>query len=124
MFAAPKSNRRRTRRCNIMWPATIVQGKATWVCTILDVSQMGAKIEAPGAKMSRGGFSLQCERFGELQGSVIWASGEMAGLRFSLPPTEIMKLLSPHVPGLGRREFTAPPRDPSVPLFGRKVRAA
>jgi hypothetical protein len=107
MFSSIRT--RRPRRWPIQWPATIVQDSATWMCTILDVSQFGVKVLAPDAVLRRTRLSLRCDRFGALDGVIVWSNGNMAGVRFSLPPTEIIRILESHMPGLGRREIIASP---------------
>jgi hypothetical protein len=87
------------------------------------VSQFSVKVLAPDAVLRQTRLSLQCDRFGELDGVVVWSNGNMAGVRFSLPPTETIRILEPHLPGLGRREIIPSPSSvSSTPLFGRKAR--
>lgn len=127
MFEATRPNRRRSRRCSIMWPATIDDGKRSKPCTITDLSERGARLEMPSAVMPRSRVRLLCERFGELHGVVVWCKGSTAGLRFSLPTADVMRLLMPLVPGMGRRQPPTPDTAATARdrfSFGRKVRAA
>lgn len=130
MFEAARVNRRRTRRCNIMWPATIDEGGRDRTCTITDLSERGARLELPSPVRPHSRVKLLCERFGELHGVVVWCKGTAAGIRFNLPAADIARLLTPLVPGMGRRH----PAPPALPVpamdygerhgFGRKARAA
>ena len=127
MFEAARINRRRTRRCNIMWPATIDEGGRDHPCTITDLSEKGARLTLHGALPSRARVKLLCDRFGELQGVVIWCKGTQVGLRFNLPAADIARLLTPLVPGMGRRQSAVPgPATDSEKRhgFGRKARVA
>jgi len=125
MREATRLNRRRTRRCRILWPATIEFGSQSKPCTIADLSEKGARLDLPGPIPSGSRARLLCERFGELHGVVVWCKGAAAGLRFNLPAADIMRLLTPIVPGMGRRQPTMPePMDEERRLFGRKARAA
>ncbi|MGH7004184.1 MAG: PilZ domain-containing protein [Alphaproteobacteria bacterium] len=123
MFGGMPINRRRSRRCSIMWPATIENGAQTTPCTILDLSDKGARVEVSGTLPPRSRVNLQCERFGDLHGVVIWSRGTTVGVRFNLPAADIVRLLTPLVPGLGRRMPAPDPPDEDRQFFGRKSRA-
>ena len=125
MYATMRLNKRRARRCNILWAAAIVQGDVTKPCTITDLSETGARLDLIGPIPRGSRVKLMCENFGELHGVVAWCNGLAAGMRFNLSPAEIARLLTPIVPGMGRRQ----PALPSAPVperraFGRKARAA
>lgn len=130
MFEAARINRRRKRRCNIMWPASIHEGGRDRPCTITDLSEKGARLDLPSPLRPHSRVKLLCERFGELHGVVVWCKGTAAGIRFNLPAADIARLLTPLVPGMGRRH----PAPPALPVpamdygerhgFGRKTRVA
>jgi hypothetical protein len=87
-----------------MWPATLVCEGQEYPCTILDLSEFGARVEARGLRYGPSLVKLQSERFGCLEGRVQWARGSAAGLRFECAPEAVLQVLKPIVPGLGRRE--------------------
>ena len=125
MIVATRLNRRRVRRCRILWPATVEFGERSRLCTITDLSERGARLDLPGMIPIGGRIRLLCERFGELHGVVIWCKDAMAGLRFSLPADDVRRLLMPIVPGMGRRELAMPAAEFAARFtFGRKSRAA
>jgi hypothetical protein len=121
-----RPDRRHVRRWNVMWPATLVCEGKEYPCTILDLSEFGARIEARGIAYGPSLVKLQSERFGSIDGRVQWARGTAAGLRFEYAPEAVFQVLKPIVPGLGRREKTAraPAPTPSFRAgFGRLPRA-
>lgn len=125
MYQPIKPNHRRARRCNILWAAAVAHGDVTKPCTITDLSETGARLDLIGPIPKGTRIKLICERFGELHGVVMWCNGLTAGLRFNLGTAEVARLLSPIVPGMGRRQTAIPPHAiPARPLFGRKARAA
>ena len=108
-----------------MWPATLVCEGEEYPCTILDLSEFGARIEARGIAFGPSLVKLQSERFGSIEGRVQWARGTAARLRFEYAPQAVFQVLKPIVPGLGRREKTvsAPAPTPSFRAgFGRLPR--
>jgi len=113
-----------------MWPATVDDGARVRLCTIADLSEKGARLELSGPVPPQSRVKLLCERFGELQGVVVWCRGNVAGMRFNLPAADIARLLTPLVPGMGRRH-PAQPAPPGTAMadgehhgFGRKSRVA
>jgi len=117
--------RRRARRCNIRWVAAIVHQDVTKPCTITDLSETGARLELIGPVATGARIKLMCERFGELYGTVMWCNGLSAGMRFNLGAAEIARLLTPLVPGMGRRQTALHQIPvPARQYFGRKARAA
>ncbi len=119
-----RPDRRCVRRWNVMWPAILVIEGHEYPCTIMDLSEFGARIEVKGLHHEPSLATLQSERFGHLEGCVQWARGVEAGLRFAAAPEAVMQLLKPVVPGMGRRE-KAVPTPPPVPQrrsIGRIIR--
>ena len=104
MDKAARANWRRSRRWHVMWPALIVGGDERFPCTILDISESGARVESIWGPLPKLPLKLQCERFGTLNGRLSWARGKTAGLCFDLSPAEVVKLLKPLVPGLDRKD--------------------
>jgi hypothetical protein len=115
-YEKSRPDRRCTRRWNVIWPANIVVGDQEYSCTILDLSECGAKVESsaqlPGFSLVR----LASDRFGCLEGQIRWTRGLDAGLRFEAAPAEVMARLKSVVPGMGRRDQAAivPPPAPEA----------
>lgn len=107
-----------------MWPATLVVEGHEYPCTILDLSEVGARIEARGLPYGPSLAKLRSQRFGELECRVQWARGVEAGLRFEAAPEFVTHALKPVVPGLGRPErvVVAPSPIPARRSFGRLAR--
>ena len=91
-----------------MWPATIIApDQYQYQCTILDISEGGARVESGFSPIPKMRMNLQCYRFGTLAGEVVWTRGKMAGIRFDAIPAEALLLLKSIVPGLGRQRKAA-----------------
>ena len=120
-----RPDRRSARRWNVMWPATLTIEGRSYACTILDLSESGARIEARGVLFGPSLAKLECERFGCLEARIQWARGAEAGLRFEAEPAAIVQRLKPVVPGMGRREKALAAQPPVLAQrsFGRLVRA-
>lgn len=102
-FAKPRPDRRRVRRWNVLWPATLkIEGRA-YPCTIMDLSELGARVEAPGIRYAPIRAELNSQHFGSLAGYFRWAQGRHAGLQFEAAAEAVLQVLKPLVPGLGRR---------------------
>ena len=125
MLGGPIVNRRRMRRSNIMWPAALSDGTQNLPCTIVDVSDKGARLEMPYPVAARARVTIQCAQFGSLDGVVMWRRGSAVGVRFNLAGDEILRILAPLVPGIGRRVPAIPAPDTTPPpareAFGRKA---
>jgi hypothetical protein len=125
MYDTMRLNHRRARRWNIRWDALIAAGDITKPCVVTDLSETGARLELIGQVAKGTRIKVTCERFGELHGTVMWCRGLTAGIRFNLAAAEIARILTPIVPGMGRR-----PAGASAPTvvprfsFGKKARAA
>lgn len=102
-YPKPRPDRRCVRRWNVLWPASVTIEGRDYPCTILDLSEFGARIEAHGVPFGPVLATLQSERFGSLDGRIHWSRGVRAGLSFVATPEAVMQLLKPLVPGLGRR---------------------
>ena len=125
MYESTRLNHRRARRWNIRWDSLIETGDQTKPCVITDLSDTGARLELIGQVTKGARIKLTCDRFGELHGVVMWCRGLTAGIRFNLGAAEIARILTPIVPGMGRRTPVAPSSN-VIPRFsfGKKVRAA
>lgn len=122
-LAKSGSERRSMRRWTVMLPATLTIEGRDHPCTILDLSESGARILARGLQFGPSLAELQSERFGCLAARILWARGAEAGLRFEAAAEEVMKVLRPFVPGLGRREkASAPQASGPRRSFGRMIR--
>ena len=107
------------RRWNVMWPAILIVEGRGFDCTILDLSQTGARIDVYGLRCGPVRASLQCERFGTLDAHLKWVRAGKAGLRFERSPAEVVDLLKTVVPGMGRRETPRSARS-TRSTFGRR----
>lgn len=122
----PRPDRRRARRWNVMWPATLTIEGRDYPCTILDLSESGARIQARGLQFGPSLAELQADRFGCLAARIQWARGAEAGLRFEAAPEDVVRTLRPLVPGMGRRAKVQVTPEPVAARrsFGRLVRDA
>lgn len=125
-FPKPRPDRRSVRRWNVMWPATLTIEGRDHPCTILDLSEFGARIEARGIQFGPSLAELQAECFGSLDARIQWARGAEAGLRFEAAPEAVMNILRPLVPGMGRRTKAIVTPEPVAARrsFARLVRDA
>ena len=128
-YEKSRPDRRCARRWNVMWPATLVVDDQEFDCTILDLSEHGARIESRARLSGPSLAKLESDRFGSLEGRVRWTRGRGAGLRFEALPETVLRQLKPVVPGLGRRTQSSvePASAPGAPgprrrLFGRRLR--
>ena len=125
MVVITRPKRRRSRRWHVTWPAVVAYGDQQYPCTILDISEWGARIESLFSPLLRMPMRLQCDKFGSLVGELIWTRGKMAGMRFHISPAEVVRLLKPAVPWLDRRGQAAlltEGRRAPRPCFGRMPR--
>jgi hypothetical protein len=128
-YEKSRPDRRCARRWNVIWPANLVVEGQEYACTILDLSEFGARIESNARLSGPALAKLESDRFGSLEGRIRWTRGRGAGLRFEAAPEAVMELRKPIVPGLGRREQAAvvpePPPMSSRPRcgFGRLLRS-
>lgn len=126
MVANDRSNRRRARRWNVMWPAVLAHDDREYPCTILDLSESGMKVELLRGPLARPPDQLRHERLGTLGIRMAWVRGRLAGFRFEATAAEIARLLKPLVPGFDRRDqalrMQEARRTPRA-SFGRKTNA-
>jgi hypothetical protein len=113
-----RPDRRIRRRWNVMWPAILEVAGRGYSCTILDLSESGAKLDCYGLRFESGLVTLKSERFGGLEAKLQWVRHGQAGIRFQLAPAEIVEILKPVVPGMGRRGVARSTR-PQRASFGR-----
>jgi hypothetical protein len=124
MVANDRSNRRRARRWNVMWPATLAHDDREYPCVILDLSESGMKIELLRGPFVKAPDQLRHDRLGTLAVRMAWVRGRLAGFRFEAAPGEIARLLKPLVPGFDRRDQAIKlPETRRTPRasFGRKT---
>ena len=123
-LANPRHERRDARRWVVMWPATLTIEGRDYPCTIRDISESGARIEARGVQFGPSLAELQSERFGCLEARIQWARGAEAGLRFEASAEDVVGILRPLVPGMARREkvVATPPPAGNRRSFGRLIR--
>mgnify|MGYP001240079539 CR=1 FL=1 len=115
-YEKERPDRRCVRRWNVMWPATLKLDGRDYPCTILDLSEFGARIEAHGVQYAPVRVELSSERFGALAGYFRWAQGAYAGLQFEAAAEAVMQVLKPLVPGMGRRDAAVMPLPPAEEL--------
>ncbi len=120
-FPKPRPDRRRVRRWNVLWPATLKIAGRDYACTIMDLSELGARVEAPGIRYEPIRAELNSQQFGSLAGYFRWAVGDRAGLQFEAAAEAVLQVLKPVVPGLGRRENPILPT-PDNQFSGRLAR--
>ena len=102
-YPKPRPDRRRVRRWNVLWPATLKIAGRAYRCTIMDLSELGARVDAPGLHYESMRAELNSDQFGSLAGYFRWARGAHAGLQFEAAAEAVLQVLKPVVPGLGRR---------------------
>jgi hypothetical protein len=107
-----------------LWPATLVHQDCEYPCTVLDVSELGARVETKSVEFRPARVVLRSERFGSLEGWLLWSRNGQAGIRFDRPADEVHQLLKPLVPGMDRKKMTGPTKSPRQPRqhFGRLPR--
>lgn len=78
--------RRRSRaRYKVDWPAVALFGWVRIPCEVVDVSRGGAKVRASAEVPAHSPVTLLCEKFGSLEGCLIWRRGDLAGIQFTDP---------------------------------------
>lgn len=113
-FPKSRPDRRRVRRWNVLWPATLKIAGRDYLCTIMDLSELGARVEALGIQYAPMRAELNSDQFGSLAGYFRWARGAHAGLQFEAAAEAVLQVLKPVVPGLGRRERAASMQAPAA----------
>lgn len=122
-YPKDRPDRRRVRRWNVLWPAVLKIEGRDYPCTIIDLSEFGARVEAPGIHYAPLRAELSSRHFGSLAGYFRWARGAHAGLQFEAAADAVMQVLKPVVPGMGRRDSAATPT-PQVNESGPSGRLA
>ena len=97
-----------------MWQATLVPQQKEYPCTILDVSEMGARIDARDVELCPSLVTIRCERFGALNGWLLWSRGGKAGIRIEQSADEVFQLFNEVDPRLGRKHLSDAPTVPRV----------
>lgn len=108
-----------------MWTGVLVHSDTEYPCTVLDISELGARVEVTKVPARPSLVKLRCPQFGTLEGWLLWSRGEKAGIRFHLPPSEVFERLKAVVPGLGRKNPAKLPAAETAstrPAFGRVPR--
>jgi hypothetical protein len=109
-----------------MWAGTLLQADNEYPCVVLDISELGAKVEATKIPKRPSLVKLLCPQFGTLEGWLLWSRKGKAGIRFHLPPADVFEKLRSIVPGLGRKDPAHLSADTSAVKrfgFGRLPRA-
>ena len=108
-----------------MWPATLVHQDREYPCTILDVSELGARIETGSVEFRPDHIVVRCERFGAIEGWLLWSRNCKVGIRFDRAAHDVHQLLKQLVPGMDRKKMSgeAKPQRTPRPHFGRLPRA-
>ena len=117
-MSTQRPDRRIRRRWNVMWPATLEVAGQGHACTILDLSETGAKLDCTGLRFESGLVTLKSQNFGGLGAKLQWVRNGQAGIRWDKTPAEIVEILKPLVPGMGRRAVARATR-PARAAFGR-----
>jgi hypothetical protein len=122
--ASPRANRRRAKRVVVAWPALVIQGQCRWSCTILNISERGAKLDISGTLATDSTMILSSPRFGDLAARLKWRKARHAGLEFLEGVTEVRSALKGLLPSMENQapqwEAPAPSMTPTTPTFGRR----
>jgi len=110
MPAVPR--RRNSVRIKVDWPAVVLFGTNRVPCAVVDVSRGGAKLHSSAHLSPKNYVIIICEKFGSLDGYVVWQRGTLAGIKFTDPGAA--KSLRPFL-DTGTREDVA-----ATVKFGRR----
>lgn len=97
---ADEEGRRRYLRRSVLWPGTLICGRAQLACTILNMSLGGAKIALSEARDCAGSVTLLGDRFEGLPATVTWQRGRLVGLQFRREPAEVARVLGDLLPAI------------------------
>ena len=92
-------------RLNVNWPAVVLQGALRVPCAVVDVSRSGAKLKSSAHLSAKNYVIIVCEKFGSLDGYVVWQRGALAGIKFTDPGAA--KSLRPFLDAGARNDITA-----------------
>ena len=109
---------RRAKRITVNWPAILMEGGKRSVCTILNISNSGAKLRTDSAAARGSGVGLLSDRFGGLDATVTWCKGDAVGIRFNDPPERVAAKLRPLLGDVEKREVRG---KVSPAQFGRRT---
>ena len=108
--------RRKAPRVPVNWPGVVLAGQKRIPCAVVDVSLGGARLDLPDDVAAKSYVILLCEKFGSLDGHVVWRKGSLAGIRFADPTAAAQ--LRPHVKLAAGAPATAPVT--ATVRFGRR----
>jgi hypothetical protein len=77
--------RRSSARIQVGWSATALIGVQRIPCEIVNISRNGAKLRMYAGGVVSNDMILLCEKFGSLEGQVVWREGGLMGVRFTEP---------------------------------------
>jgi hypothetical protein len=97
---ADEEGRRRYLRRSVLWPGTLICGKAQLACTVLNMSLGGAKVALSEARDCSGIVTLLGDRFEGLPATVVWQRGRLVGLQFRCEPAEVARVLGDLLPAI------------------------
>jgi hypothetical protein len=97
---ADEEGRRSYLRRSVLWPGTLICGKAQFACTVLNMSLGGAKVALSEARDCSGIVTLLGDRFEGLPATVVWQRGRLVGLQFRGEPAEVARVLGDLLPAI------------------------
>jgi hypothetical protein len=87
------TDRRGHGRAHVLWNGRIRAGGKERSCVILDLSASGAMLRLPDPEASRAHVTIEGEHFKALPGRVVWQQDNVVGLRFSVPPRQVVRAI-------------------------------
>jgi hypothetical protein len=85
--------RRKHRRKAVLWSARLKAEEGAFDCVAFDLSLGGVKLRLNARIALHRPVKLVLERFGALEGELVWRRAGTIGLRFLTPPDEVGRLL-------------------------------
>jgi hypothetical protein len=85
------SDRRRWPRRTVLWPAKLQIGGDTHKCWIRNISASGAALQADVVLGKQLSVTVQLEKYGALEGFVIWTGSSLHGVVFIEPPEKVVQ---------------------------------
>jgi hypothetical protein len=95
---ATPADRRQHKRKPVLWAARIETRDGPSECIILDLSLGGAKLRSAASVTAHEEVTLVIDRFGALNGEVMWARSGRMGLRFTDAPDQIAHIIGATLP--------------------------
>ena len=95
MNAERAAERRADARKTVVWPARMLHGRINYACVLYDLSAGGAKLRFDRKlSLTAGPVLISCSKIGELWADIVYARGNILGVRFQADREEVAALLS------------------------------